>query len=129
MNKYEELSRILFDRHYQDMLNEGIDPKKAKSAAEKKAIEDARYVLPNACETKIMMTMNTRSLYNFFKLRACNRAQWEIRELAFEMLKQCKEVAPVLFAKAGPSCLYGACKEGKMTCGKAKEVREKFGVK
>ena len=129
MNKYEELSKILFDRHYNDIINECMDPKKAKGAAEKKASEDSRYVLPNACETKIMMTMNTRSLYNFFKLRACNRAQWEIRDLAFEMLKQCKEVAPVLFSKAGPACLYGPCSEGKMTCGKAKEVREKFGVK
>ena len=92
------------------------------------AIEDARFVLPNSCETKIMLTMNARSLYNFFSLRACNRAQWEIRDLAFEMLKLCKSVAPTLFSKAGPDCLYGACSEGNMTCGKAKEVKEKFGV-
>ena len=89
------------------------------------AIEDARYVLPNACETKMVVTMNARSLYNFFQLRCCNRAQWEIRELAWAMLKLCREAAPTLFKKAGPACLYGACPEGKMTCGKAKEVRER----
>ena len=69
----------------------------AASAAEKKAIEDARFVLPNACTTKIMMTMNARSLHNFFAHRCCNRAQWEIRELAEEMYKLCVEVAPHLF--------------------------------
>lgn len=79
--------------------------------------EDARMVLPNATETQLMMTMNARSLINFFKLRCCNRAQKEIRDLADEMLKLCKEVAPVLFSKAGASCTYGPCSEGKMSCG------------
>ena len=65
---------------FKTMTDEGMDEKSAKKAAQKKAIEDARYVLPNSCETKIMLTMNARSLYNFFKLRACNRAQWEIRD-------------------------------------------------
>ena len=60
----------------------GMDEKSAAKAAEKQAIEDARFVLPNACTTKIMMTMNARSLHNFFRHRCCNRAQWEIRELA-----------------------------------------------
>lgn len=129
MESYERLSAILFEKHYNAMLSQGISEKKAKNAAEKKAIEDARYVLPNSCETKIMLTMNARSLQNFFRLRACNRAQWEIRDLAFEMLRQCKEVSPILFSKSGPSCLYGECKEGNMSCGNAKEVKEKFGVK
>ena len=129
METYEKLSAILYEKHFKTMTDEGMDEKSAKKAAQKKAIEDARYVLPNSCETKIMLTMNARSLYNFFKLRACNRAQWEIRELAFEMFRQCRKVAPVLFSKAGPSCLYGPCKEGKMTCGKADEVKKKFGVK
>ena len=80
--------------------------------------EDARYVLPNAAETKIVCTFNARSLYNFFTLRCCNRAQWEIRELAWRMLVQCRQVAPVLFEKAGPDCVArGICKEGKMSCG------------
>ena len=82
-------------------------------------------MLPNACTTKIMMTMNARSLMNFFRLRCCNRAQWEIRELAWEMLKLCREAAPTLFKKAGPACVSGACPEGKMPCGKAQEVRER----
>lgn len=80
--------------------------------------EDARFVLPNATDTKIICTFNVRSLYNFFEHRCCNRAQWEIRELAWKMLELCKEVAPVLFENAGPGCLRGACPEGDMSCGK-----------
>lgn len=87
--------------------------------------EDARYVLPNAAETKIVCTFNARSLYNFFTLRCCNRAQWEIRELAWRMLVQCRQVAPVLFEKAGPDCVArGICKEGKMSCGILPKVKE-----
>lgn len=80
--------------------------------------EDARFVLPNATDTKIICTFNVRSLYNFFEHRCCNRAQWEIRELAWKMLQLCREVAPVLFENAGPGCLRGACPEGDLTCGK-----------
>ena len=91
------------------------------------ANEDARFVLPNACETKIVVTMNVRSLFNFFRHRCCNRAQWEIRAVANEMLRQCIEVAPNIFAHAGPSCVAeGKCPEGKMTCGRFNEVREHF---
>lgn len=79
--------------------------------------EDARFALPNACETKIIMTMNIRELLHFFEERCCNRAQWEIREMANLMLKICREVAPNLFSKAGASCIRGRCKEGKMSCG------------
>lgn len=89
--------------------------------------EDARYVLPNACETKFVFTMNARSLHNFFALRCCNRAQWEIRLLAEAIYKEVKKVAPILFGAAGPACVSdGACPEGKMTCGDAAAVREKF---
>ena len=93
---------------------------------EKKAIEDARFVLPNACETKIVVTMNARSLLNFFRHRCCNRAQWEIRDVADQMLKLVCEVAPNLFKKAGASCVSGPCPEGKMTCGKMPQMREYF---
>jgi len=93
---------------------------------EKQAIEDARYVLPNACETKIICTMNAREVLHFFKQRCCNRAQWEIRELATQMLKLVRDVAPIIFKNAGPSCIKGACPEGKMTCGEITTVREKF---
>ena len=66
--------------------------------------EDARYLLPNACTTELVMTMNARELRHFFNLRCCNRAQWEIRELAYMMLRLCKQVAPKIFEDAGPSC-------------------------
>lgn len=85
---------------------------------EKEAIEDARYVFPNACETKIVITMNARSLFNFFEHRCCERAQWEIRELAYQMLYECKKVAPILFKNCGPSCYKKTCKEGRMSCKK-----------
>ena len=126
---YDELSEILYKKHIGDICPEGEPTKAQKSKAEKMAIEDARYILPNACETKLVMTINARSLQNFFRLRCCGRAQWEIRALAREMLRQCKAVSPVLFAKAGPGCVRGGCSEGAMTCGKAKEVRKELEVK
>ncbi|NVN99701.1 MAG: FAD-dependent thymidylate synthase [Geobacteraceae bacterium] len=88
--------------------------------------EDARFVLPNASETKIIVTMNARELLHFFELRCCERAQWEIRTLAIEMLRLVKPAAPVVFSSAGPGCVTGGCPEGEMTCGKIKEVRAKF---
>jgi thymidylate synthase (FAD) len=90
--------------------------------------QDARYLLPNAAETKIVVTMNARELLHFFRVRCCNRAQWEIREMADRMLALVKKVAPTIFGKSGPGCLYAACPEGTMTCGKIEEVRKKFGV-
>ncbi len=90
--------------------------------------QDARYLLPNAAETKIVVTMNARELLHFFRVRCCNRAQWEIREMAERMLALAQKVAPTIFARSGPGCLYTACPEGKMTCGKIEEVRKKFGV-
>ncbi len=88
--------------------------------------EDARFILPNACTTKIIVTMNLRELKHFFKLRCCNRAQWEIRTLAIEMLKILKNKIPVLFSQMGPACLNGPCPEGIMSCGQIQEVREFF---
>ncbi len=81
------------------------------------AAEDARFVLPNAAETKIVTTMNVRELLHFFELRCCNRAQWEIRELAHRMLELVRPTAPYIFMDAGASCVRGHCPEGKMTCG------------
>ncbi|MDY0301353.1 MAG: FAD-dependent thymidylate synthase [Trichlorobacter sp.] len=88
--------------------------------------EDARYLLPNATETKIIITMNARELLHFFKLRCCERAQWEIRDMAVEMLKLVKQVAPVIFSNAGPGCVDGTCPEGKFCCGLTDEVRKRF---
>ena len=87
--------------------------------------EDARFVLPNAASTRLLVTMNARELMHFFALRCCNRAQWEIREMAWQMLAACRRAAPALFENAGPACLRGACPEGKASCGKAREVKEK----
>jgi thymidylate synthase (FAD) len=82
--------------------------------------EDARFVLPNACESKIVVTMNARSLLHFLEIRTCSRAQWEIRRLALEMRKLVREAAPLLFHLSGPSCeTRGYCREGKMSCGRA----------
>lgn len=123
---YDKIVDILFKKHYNKLIKFGKNEKEAHRQAEKKAIEDARYVFPNACETKMVFTMNTRSLYNFFNHRCCERAQWEIRDLATEMLKQVKLVAPILFKNSGPNCVKGSCPEGKMTCGQIVEIREKF---
>ncbi len=110
----------LFDDIYQlysDLLEAGIPP------------EDARFVLPNAAETKLVMTMNARELHHFFSLRCCRRAQWEIRAMAKEMLLLCRNAAPLLFADAGPGCVRGNCPEGKMCCGATLEVRQEYAIK
>lgn len=109
-------------RHYHEIAwklynifkNEGMNEREA----DKKAIENARYLLPNAACTNMVVTMNARELMHFFSLRCCNRAQDEIRDVADEMLKQCREVSPQIFKNAGPACIRGKCPEGKMTCGR-----------
>ena len=124
--KYLELVKSLEDAHTARLMAEGLDEKKARAKASKQANEDARFVLPNACETKMVMTMNCRSLINFFNLRCCNRAQWEIRAVADKMLRLVLPLAPHIFAQAGPRCLTGPCPEGAMCCGKMAEVRDKY---
>lgn len=100
--KMEELGRF-----YEEMLNSKIPA------------EDARSILPNATETKIVFTMNARSLLNFFEHRLCLRAQSEIRSLAAEMLKLVKPTAPNIFKFAGPTCeTQKICWEGELSCGK-----------
>ena len=123
---YQKITEVLSEKHKKQFLLSGMEEKAAKRAAEKKAIEDARFVLPNACDTKMVMTINARSLLNFFRHRCCNRAQWEIRDVAEQMYRLVYAVAPNIFKNAGPSCLYGPCPEGKMSCGRAKEMREKY---
>lgn len=80
--------------------------------------EDARYVLPNGCTTNITITMNARELLHFFSLRCCSRAQWEIREMACQMLELCRKVSPLIFKDAGPACVRGPCPEGEKSCGR-----------
>jgi thymidylate synthase (FAD) len=94
------------DKIYQQFLDDNI------------AAEDARYILPQAVVTKIIITANARELLHIFKLRCCNRAQWEIREVAKGMLKEVKDIAPIIFENAGPPCTLGLCPEGELTCGK-----------
>lgn len=108
-DSYNYITESLTDKYISFGINE--------KAAHKKAIENARAVLPNACPTKIIFTMNARSLLNFFSLRCCNRAQDEIRELADKMLILCKEVAPNVFKNAGAPCVRGKCTQGSMSCG------------
>ena len=99
---------------YDKLVELGLAEGRGKESVQ----EDARFVLPNAAETKIVVTMNTRELRHFLQVRCCNRAQWEIRDLAWRMRAMLKEIAPNLFEGTGPGCLYGDCPEGKMTCGK-----------
>jgi len=141
--EYNQLVEILCTNELNNLINEYLSDKKLinpeeiekkqyinlKGRAEKKAIEDARYVFPNACETKIIVTMNARELIHFFNQRCCNRAQWEIREMAKTMLMQARIVAPVLFKYAGPSCVKGPCPEGGMSCGKIMDIRKEYAVK
>ena len=103
-NAYEDTMRVIWQQ-YNKLLEMDIPA------------EDARYVLPNATCTNIMVTMNARSLLNFFELRCCLHAQWEIRFLANKMLAEVKKVAPVIFKNAGPSCkTKGICPEKKKNC-------------
>lgn len=108
MNEEEDKFFRDFMRHskevYSKLIDKGVKP------------EDARMVLPNACETKIIVTMNARELLHFFKLRCCKRAQKEIREVAFMMKNICRKVAPNIFQYAGPNCLKGYCTEGENSC-------------
>ena len=120
---YDRLAAMLKQKHTETLMAGGMEEKAAARKAEKMAIEDARFVLPNACDTQMVVTMNARSLYNFFRHRCCNRAQWEIREVAYQMLALVHEVAPTLFQNAGAPCICGNCPEGKMSCGHPDKVR------
>ena len=125
---YSSLVNVLVEKKVENMVKEGIEKELARKKVLKDCIEDARFVLPNACETKFIVTMNARSLLNFFRLRCCNRAQWEIRNLACSMLKIVSAVAPAIFKNAGPACVFGRCSEGKMSCKKQEEVKEKIRI-
>lgn len=126
---YDHLHHVLEDIHtYELMLGDSkLTEKQARDKASKMANEDARFVLPEACQTRMLVTMNARELNNFFKLRCCTRAQWEIRQVAEEMLKLVYPIAPHLFKDAGPGCLAGkGCTEGSMTCGLMSQVQDKY---
>jgi thymidylate synthase (FAD) len=107
-----------------DFIVERLERRGIKGEA---AFQDARFILPNAAETKIMVTMNARELLHFFRQRCCYRAQWEIRNMAQQMLFLAKEVAPIIFEKAGPACVNEPCPEGEMYCGQAREIKKIYG--
>ena len=88
--------------------------------------EDARYILPNAAQTQLSFTMNARELLHFFKLRGCERAQWEIRNLAKEIFKLVYPIAPSIFQNAGPSCVRSGCSEGEFSCGRPLEIKKEW---
>jgi thymidylate synthase (FAD) len=111
--RYEALLKQVH-QVYRELLDGGIPA------------EDARFVLPNGAETKLVLTMNARELLHFFNLRCCRRAQWEIRSVAKEMVRLVRQVAPIIFSGAGPACLKGPCPEGTMTCGAMAEVRREY---
>jgi thymidylate synthase (FAD) len=126
-----ELKRyyVAFMKQAQEAYNRISQGLNERGITGEAANQDARFVLPNATETKIMVSMNARELMHFFRLRCCNRAQWEIRAMAEKMLFLAKKVAPVIFEHAGPGCLYTPCPEGEYSCGKVNEVRARYGVK
>ena len=100
--KFKERMKII-SGWYQEAISENIPG------------EDARFYLPNACKSNIVVTMNARELIHFFRLRCCARCQWELRAVATEMLRQVKKIAPTIFEKAGPSCVsQGFCPEGEL---------------
>jgi thymidylate synthase (FAD) len=101
-------------RSYERLVELGA----AEGRTNESVCEDARFVLPNAAETKIVVTMNARELRHFFSIRCCRRAQWEINRLAWTMRHLASAVAPLLFEGTGPGCMTGGCPEGKMTCGR-----------
>lgn len=111
--RFEGAVRRLY-KLYGELIEEGVPA------------EDARFLLPNAAATKIIITMNARELLHFYRLRCCERAQWEIRDMATRMLALAREKAPFIFKDAGPACVKGACSEGDMTCGRPGEIRQKF---
>lgn len=129
IDKYERARNIFINKMQQDQktYDELVDilmtelsiefPNKSKSSLEKNAIENARYIFPNAIETKIITTMNARTLLNFFSKRSCTRAQKEIRDLSDQMMILVKEIAPTIFKNSGPSCVSGKCNEGSLSCG------------
>jgi thymidylate synthase (FAD) len=108
-NSLESIADI-YEELVLHLMDSGMD--------EKKAAENARYILPNAMKTNLVMTMNARELMHFFELRCCRRAQEEINELAWAMLHKVQETFPAIFENCGPNCLTSKCKEGKMSCGK-----------
>lgn len=122
MIKGEDYSVLL---GYLDIFKDNFA--KEYSALEKEVIEDSRYVFPNATETKIVITMNARSLMHFLELRCCNRAQWEIRRLADKMLFEAVKIAPAIFMSSGAKCTFGKCPEGSMSCGKPRSIEDIIG--
>lgn len=117
---------ILESKHLEKFNNLMVEIQNVYNAMDDIPSEDKRSVLPNACQTQLITTMNARELIHFFNVRCCNRAQSEIRFIATKMLYLVRQVAPNIFGNAGPNCISGKCPEGKMTCGKSSEIKDIF---
>jgi len=123
---YEKAFPVLLD-HFMRKHPEMLSSKPEQRVVEGYAKEDARYVLPNATETSLLVTMTGSALFHFYGLRLCNRAQWEIRSLADAMLAQCRTSEPEVFDNAGPYCyMLGRCPEGRFTCGEMAKAMERY---
>jgi len=121
VSKDEVLKRefIRIMKEIQRSYNKIVKRLEEKGIIGERANQDARFILPQATETKIVVTMNCRELLHFFEQRCCTRAQWEIRNLANKMLDICREHLPVVFSSAGAKCeRLGYCPEGKFSCGR-----------
>lgn len=120
IEKNAEMKKIFLQgmKEIQENYNKLLEFYKAEGKAGEQANQDARFLLPQAAETKIVVTMNCRELIHFFKHRCCTRAQWEIRDLANRMLAICRKELPAVFKHAGAKCeALGYCPEGeKFTC-------------
>lgn len=119
---HKDYTRIVKETHelYQKMVDNGINK------------EDARYILPNATSTQMIVSMNAHALIDLLVRRLCIRSQWEIQELAERMLEEVTKVAPTIFRNLGAFCdFYGYCPENSHSCGKSPtidELREKAGL-
>lgn len=121
--KYTEMMKQI-GKFYEE-LSDGLEEELALKGEARN--QDARYILPNSCETKIIMTMNARELLHFFHERLCNRAQWEIREASEKMLELAYPTAPNIFSYAGPACVSeGKCYQRKKGCGFPDDKKEYF---
>lgn len=120
----EAIKKSKFGEEYEDLIKQShlLYQKLIQKGIER---EDARYILPNATSTQLIVSMNAHALIDFFAVRICKRSQWEIQELAEKMLEEVRKVSPIIFKNAGAFCeFYGYCPENDKSCGKAPTLDE-----
>lgn len=89
--------------------------------------EVQNYIMLTGLTIPVCVDMNARELQHFFGLRLCNRAQWEIRDIAEKMVKSLHDNESIRFLDAsGPNCVqYGVCYEAR-SCGRIEEMKKKY---